>query len=138
MTKGTDIIGKSQKFENTKALIKKCNLIDDEFFRVVANDTAFCEELLRTVLGRTDIVVKSCNTQLGLNNLDSKSVVLDLVCSDETGSIFNVEIQKSNNDDMQKRMRYYAANIDIRNLKQGQAYAELPDVYSIMISDFDI
>ena len=129
---------KQEELKRTKELISRCNLIDDDFFKVVANDNAFCEELLHIVLDRPDIKVESCQTQMPFENLDSKSVVLDLICKDNSGTVFNVEIQKYNNDDIQKRMRYYTANIDVKNLKKAQHYKDLPDVYSIMISDFDI
>ena len=39
---------------------------------------------------------------------------------------------------MQKRMRYNISNLDTRSAETGIYYKDLPDIYAIMISQFDI
>jgi predicted transposase/invertase (TIGR01784 family) len=50
----------------------------------------------------------------------------------------NVEIQVSDRDSHPRRVRYYQSAIDWSILEKGAKYEELPDVYLIFISAFDI
>jgi predicted transposase/invertase (TIGR01784 family) len=63
---------------------------------------------------------------------------LDLLCEDEDHSIIHAEVQKKDDDDHQRRMRFNISNIDTVFTEKGIKYEELPDVYAIFISKFDI
>lgn len=51
---------------------------------------------------------------------------------------FGVEIQKRNDDDHQKRVRYNMANIDTSESEKGIKFDGLKDIYMIYISRFDM
>jgi hypothetical protein len=63
---------------------------------------------------------------------------LDLLCEDENHSIIHVEVQKRDDDDHQKRVRFNVSNIDTVFTEKGIKYEELPDVYVVFISKFDM
>lgn len=76
--------------------------------------------------------------QDSIRNIRGRSVVLDLKCISGASEIINVEIQKENKDNHQKRIRYNAANIDILESEKGVRFEELKDIYIIYISKFDL
>ena len=125
-------------FEEQKALIGQLNLMDDLFFHKVAEDTQACEEILRIILKKPDLQVKRCQPQRFLRNIDAHSVILDVLCTDESGRMFNIEVQKQDNDDHQRRVRFNISNIDTFFMEKGVSYADFPDVCVVYISAFDI
>ncbi|MBR6600083.1 MAG: PD-(D/E)XK nuclease family transposase, partial [Oscillospiraceae bacterium] len=77
-------------------------------------------------------------TQYSIRNLNTHSVTLDVLAEDSKSKIYNIEVQKPNNDYHPKRIRYYQSNIDISYLEKGVKYENLPDIYLIYITAFDI
>ena len=61
-----------------------------------------------------------------------------MLCVDSENVYYNVEVQKSDNDNHQKRVRYNGSNIDTYITEKGTEYKELPNVYVIYISEFDV
>ena len=125
-------------FEQKKALVQGFNLMDDDFFAVVMRDEKAFEVMLRILLQRDDLVVTDVRTQYELRNIVGHSVVLDGYATDSEGKLYNVEVQVRNNDYHPKRMRYYQANMDMSVLEKGKNYSELPELYLIFISTFDL
>lgn len=112
--------------------------IDDIFFFKLAENKGFCEELLQVILQNRKIEVVEHKPQAVLRNIKGRSVTLDLKCVDEDGTIFGVEVQKTDNDNHQKRVRYNMANIDTAESEKGVKFDELKDIYEIYISEFDV
>lgn len=121
-----------------QALIQQLNVIDDLFFQKVAEDKAVCEEILRIILQKPKLKVIEAQTQRFLRNIGAHSVILDLICQDENNSRINVEVQKSDDDDHVKRVRFNSSNIDTTFTEKGLDYKDLPDIYVIFISKFDM
>lgn len=121
-----------------QALIQQLNVIDDVFFHKIAEDKAVCEEILRIILQKPMLKVVDAQTQRFLRNIGAHSVILDLLCEDENGSRINVEMQKSDDDDHVKRVRFNSSNIDTIFTEKGLHYRDFPDIYIIFISKFDI
>ena len=126
-----------QTYEEQRAFVSKLNVIDDVFFQKMAEDKEVCEEILRIILEKPDLIVVETQTQRFLRNTGSHSVILDLLCQDRSGSYFNIEVQKSDDDDHQKRIRFNRSNIDTLFVERGIKYNELPDIYIVFISKFD-
>ena len=112
--------------------------IDDIFFFKLAEDKEFCEELLQVILENKNIKIVSHRPQSVIRNIKGHSVILDLECLDENNTLFDVEIQKHDNDDHQRRVRYNMANLDTKESEKGIKFKELKDIFMIYISDFDI
>ena len=72
-----------------KALVSQLNLMDDLFFHKVAEDSKACEEILRIILKKPDLKVNDCQPQRYLRNIEAHSVILDVLCTDESGRIFS-------------------------------------------------
>ena len=127
-----------QSYEKQKARIARLNLMDDQFFQKVAENPECCEDILRIILQMPDLCVIANQIERTIPNVTNKSVKLDLICEDADGNIFNVEVQKANDTNHQKRVRYNMACVDTLSAEKGADYADLPDVYVIFISAFDI
>ena len=125
-------------YEEQQTLVSQLNVMDDLFFQKMVEDMDVCEEMLRILLTMPALKMAQTQPQRFIRNVDAHSVVLDLLCEDENGNIITVEVQKTDNDDHQKRMRYNLANIDTTFVEKGIKYADLPDIYAIFISPFDL
>lgn len=120
------------------ALIQSLNVIDDVFFHKVAEDPEVCEEILRIILEKPKLKVIQCQVQRFLRNNGAHSVILDALCELDDGSLANIEVQKADDDNHQKRVRFNQSNIDTLFAEKGIKYQELPDIYMVFISKFDI
>ena len=47
------------------------------------------------------------------------NVIDDVLCQDSSGDYFNIEVQKKNDDDNQKRVRFNRSNIDTAFVESG-------------------
>ena len=113
------------------------NIIDDPMFEKMAEDIGFCEEVISTVLGQKVRVI-SVTPQKSIKNLQGRSVVLDVLCELEDGRRCNIEMQKANDDDHEKRVRYNTSCITANITDTGIKFEKVPDIISIFISKFDI
>ena len=116
----------------------RMNPIDDAFFVKMAEDPGFCEELLQVILEDKAIKVLENNHQYMIKNLQGKSCVLDLLCRLGSGKLVHVEVQKENDDDHQRRVRYNASVLTANITDPGDKYKLVPDIISIFISKFDV
>lgn len=126
------------ELDKQKELVKKLNIIDDTFFHKLVEDVGVCEEMLRTILEDDSIEVISSEPQKYLRNTQARSVILDVLCKDASGRRMNIEVQKADNGDHQRRVRYNGSNIDTYMTEKGIGFDKIPDVYIIFISKFDI
>lgn len=94
--------------------------------------------MLRIILEQPELKVIQCQVQRFLRNNGAHSVVLDALCEMDDGSMANIEVQKADDDDHQKRVRFNKSNIDTTFTEKGIKYRDLPDVYMVFISRFDV
>ena len=119
-------------------LIQKMCLMDDELMGVCFAGHKECTELLiRIILGRDDLTVKSSQVQKTLKGL-GRSVRLDIFAVDTKGKRYNIEFQRADKGASPERARFNAAMIDVTCLKPGQDFKELPEVYIIFITERDV
>ena len=118
-------------------IVKQLNIIDDTLFQKMAEDPGFCEEVISTVLEQK-VIVKEVTPQNSIKNLQGRSVTLDALCELENGKECNVEVQKANDDDHQRRVRYNTSCITANITDPGVKFKDVPDVISIYISKFDM
>ncbi len=116
---------------------EKLNVIDDALFQKMAEDPGFCEELISTILGQK-VIVKSVTPQNSIKNLQGRSVVLDALCILEDGRHCNVEVQKANDDNHERRVRYNTSCVTANITEPGTKFEKVPDVIGIFISRFDM
>ncbi len=120
------------------ALVQSLNVIDDILFHKIAEDPEVCEEILQIILEEPRLRVIHCQVQRFLRNSGAHSVILDAFCELGDGSYSNIEVQKADDDNHQKRVRFNQSNMDTLFTEKGIKYGELPDVYMVFISKFDI
>lgn len=124
--------------EEQMALVQSLNVIDDIFFHKIAEDPEVCEEILQIILENPKLKVIQCQVQRFLRNNGAHSVMLDALCELDDGSLANIEVQKADDDNHQKRVRFNESNIDTLFAEKGIKYEKLPDIYMVFISKFDI
>jgi len=124
--------------EEQMALVRSLNVIDDILFHKIAEDREVCEEILQIVLEMPNLKVIQSQVQRFLRNNGTHSVILDALCELDDGSMANIEVQKADDDNHQKRVRFNQSNIDTTFTEKGIKYKELPDMYMVFISKFDI
>ncbi|MDO4459796.1 MAG: PD-(D/E)XK nuclease family transposase [Clostridia bacterium] len=123
-----------ERFERVKDL----RPIDDVFFEVLADDIDVCQEILRTLMENDELIVNDVIVQSSERNLYGRSVRLDALCTLGDGTKCNIEVQRSDNDDHLKRARYNASVITSRETDVGEKFENIPELYIIYISEFDI
>ena len=125
---------KKERDEDLRGL----NPIDDLMFRKMAEHKEFCEEILRVILGDQKLVVTDNMQQFDLKNLQGRSVILDAKCITGDGRYINIEVQKANDDNHLKRVRYNASVLTANVTEPGKQFEFVPDVCIIFISAFDL
>ncbi len=116
---------------------KKLNPIDDLMFRKMAEDPSFCEEILRVILSDPNLIVLDTAPQWAGTNLQGRSVILDAKCQLSNEKQINIEVQKANDDNHQKRVRYNAAILTTNLSEPGEKFEQVPNVCIVFISKFD-
>ena len=113
--------------------------IDDDFMRCLFKDNIPLAELvLRIITARKDLVITDCETQRDMKRLaGARSICLDAYGTDSEGKKYDLEIQKAGDGADPHRARYYSSVLDVENLHSGQEFKELPDTYTIFITEKD-
>ena len=111
--------------------------IDDLMFRVMARDKAFCGELLGVLLQDPGLEVVECKPQSAVTNPQGRSAVLDALCELSDGRFVDVEVQRADDDDLQRRVRYYASLVTTDRTPPGARFADVPDVCVALVCEFD-
>ena len=114
------------------------NPIDDALFQKMAEDRGFCQEILQVILNDKALQVMDNVPQFMLKNLQGRSCILDVKCTLGDGRIVNAEVQKSDNDDHQRRVRYNAALLTANIAEPGDRFKAIPNVVVVFISKFDM
>lgn len=119
--------------------LKGLRPIDDDFMRCLFKDNIeLAEFVLRIITGKEDLVITECQTQKDMKRLvGARSVCLDAYGTDSGGKKYDLEIQREDRGANPHRARYHSSVLDIENLSAGQEFNELPDTYTIFITEKD-
>jgi hypothetical protein len=132
---------KLQSVQKTvEQIVDDMTLLDDDLMsKVFDGNIAATELLLRIILEKDDIKVKSVTGQRELKNpiVGGRNIRLDILASDSTGRNFNVEVQRRNKGADYRRARFHSSMIDTRMLEKKQDFEELLDSYVIFITEKD-
>ena len=121
-----------------KKIIASLTLMDDLSMQVVLEEQACTEYILQTILDKTSLKLMEQRLQKRLPNLHGRALVLDCLCTDEKGLLYNIEVQNSSAGAIPKRARYHAALMDTHTLQKGEKFSKLPESYVIFITDKDV
>lgn len=119
--------------------LKSLRYMDDDFMTVcLADNFEGVELILRIVLGRENIKIKSVRVQEPMMNLQGRSAILDVHAVDSTNKEFDVEIQRSDAGAGAKRARHNSSLLDAHILRPGEDTENIPDSYVIFITENDV
>ncbi|MCQ2549013.1 MAG: PD-(D/E)XK nuclease family transposase [Lachnospiraceae bacterium] len=124
--------------EEKREKIKELRPIDDVFFEALADDIKVCQEILRVILEDPKLTVEDVIVQSSKRNLYGRSVRLDALCTLGNGTKCNIEVQRSDNDNHLKRVRFNAASITVKDSNPNESFDDVLDMYVVYISEFDI
>ena len=65
-----------------------------------------------------------------------KQSIVDVLCTDEKGSQYIVEMQVARTTGFEKRAQYYAAKAYVTQMNSGEAYHKLKEIIFLAITDF--
>ncbi len=113
--------------------------IDADFMRCLFKDNIpLAEFVLRIITDKQDLIITDCETQKDMKRLaGAHSICLDAYGTDADGKRYDLEIQRQEKGADPHRARYHSSVMDVENLRSGQEFRELPDTYTIFITEKD-
>ena len=128
----------NQKKNRYLEKIKQLRLMDDTFFNSCFDGNIPCMEVvLRAVLGNDRLRVTEVITQQSVPNLYGRAVRFDALATDGE-TIYDVEIQRSDEGAIPRRARFNSSMIDSREISKGTLFPDLPETYVIFITEHDV
>jgi len=119
--------------------IQALRLIDDDFMSIFFDGyIEGAELLLKIILERDDLKVSEVKTQKQLNNINGRSIWLDIYATDSYGAKYDIEIRRANKGASPKRARYHSSMIDSDMLKESDGFTDLRENYVIFITENDV
>ena len=132
------IIELEQKKSRYLEKIKRLRLMDDMFFNSCFDGNIPCMEVvLRAVLGNDRLRVTEVITQQSVPNLYGRAVRFDALATDGE-TVYDVEIQRSDEGAVPRRARFNSSMIDSREVSKGTLFPDLPETYVIFITEHDV
>lgn len=113
--------------------------IDDTFMRCLFRDNLpLAQMVLRIITGKQDLVLTREETQKDLKRLlGARSLCLDVHGVDSEDREYDIEVQRADRGARPERARYHSAAMDIEVLDAGQEFEELPETYTIFVTEND-
>lgn len=112
---------------------------DDFMFSVVMRNPKYCKPFLERVLGVKIARIEYPKAQETIDiSANAKSVRLDIYVEDGNNTVYNIEMQTTENENLPKRTRYYQGMIDLNILDKGTNYKELKRSFIIFVCSFDV
>ena len=129
----------AQRKEEYRQKIKSFRLIDDTFMRKVFSDNLEGSTLLvQIILGRPDLKVTDVRTQEDIKNLEGRSVILDMLAKDAAGRLYNIEVQRKDEDAGVKRASLHSSLLMSHVCEPGCQPIDYPEIYIIFITENDV
>ena len=128
-----------QQHQEDLQRIRGFRLIDDDFMNACFdNNIEDTEFILRIILNRDDISVKSVKTQQVMKNLQGRDIWLDIDAKDQDNNEFDIEIQRADKGADRKRARYHSSMLDAHSLRPKEDFSALKENYVIFITENDV
>lgn len=118
--------------------VRNLRLLDDDLMTVVFEDKGCVELTLQIIMDKPDLKVTDCKTQVSLKNIHGKSARFDVWATDNSGTQYNIEIQRADKGAGCKRARYNSAMLDANITEPGDDCDKLPQTYVIFITEHDV
>ena len=107
---------------------------DFMFCKVMSTNLDLCKEVLELILNMNISRIELVESQKTFDiTALAKSIRLDVYVSDDSNTVYDVEMQTTLATDLPKRTRYYQGMIDLNLIEKGSPYKELKKTYIIFI-----
>lgn len=134
-------IDEKRELQHQKDLerLKKLRPIDDDFMRgMLQGQMPLAQFILRIVTSMPDLTLTKFETQADLKRVTgARNILLDAYGTDTQGKKYDLEVQRADAGARPHRARYHSSVMDVENLDAGQDFEELPDTYTIFITEKD-
>ena len=121
--------------KETKETAKNLRIIDDAFFRILAEKEDVCQEILQTILDDPELRVLRSEAQVTETSLH-REITMDALCITQGNRLCNIEMQKGIDDDV-PRTRFHASLVTSNHTPKGTRFSDVPDVTIVYISEYD-
>ena len=134
-----DLDSAEQKRQKDLERLRRLRPMDDDFMRCLFKDNIPLAQLvLRIITGKSDLIITDCQTQKDMKRLGgARSVCLDAYGTDSLNKKYDMEIQREDKGAEPQRARYHSSVMDIENLDANQKFSELPETFTIFITEKD-
>ena len=127
-----------QRQRNLAGLAEMRPLDDTLMRRMFKDNIELAQGVLRIILDKPDLIIKSLKTQVDMKQVGgARSICLDASGIDSKGTRYDIEVQKASYGADIHRARYYSSVLDVENLRAGQEFNALPEIYIIFITEKD-
>ena len=107
-------------------------------FRTVIIRKTFRAPLKTLITGKQDLILTREETQKDLKRLlSARSLCLDVHGIDSENRRYDTDVQRADSGARLERARYHSAAMDIEALNAGQEFEELPETYTIFVTEND-
>lgn len=124
--------------EEKIAAARAMNLFSNLFMSVALEDRAACEHVLRILTGIGTLTVIDQKTQYRVSNVIARDVVFDVLAQDDSGKLYNIEIQRADTINHPRRVALYAAEMIAEFMRKGAPVDDTPEVYIFYLSETDL
>lgn len=126
--------------EEKEKIVERLVIMDDAMFEAMCQSPDFVQELLQVVLNEPKLRIKpdTLVAQKSVKNLRGRSIRMDAYVEGEDNRIFNIEVQKADNCNHVKRVRYNASVITAHGSEPGDDFDDVQTLCMIYLSEKDI
>ncbi len=123
--------------------LSELSLIDDYLFGLFIQE-AGSEEVLKGLIERMlDIKVSKVSLKQKQHEISNEpnlhGIRIDAFIQDDLNTLYDIEVQTVNQNNIPKRMRYYQSLIDREQMPSGEYdYGKLPKTIIVFVTDFDL
>lgn len=131
---------KDRERQEDLARLRGLRPIDDDFMRCIFKDNIPLTQLVLSIITeKPDLTITSVETQKDMKRLvGARSICLDAYGVDSENKRYDFEVQRADHGAGKHRARYHSSSMDIENLDAGQEFDELPDTFTIFLTENDI
>ena len=114
---------------------EELSFTDDFMFgKVLQTHPDICRELIELILNVKIKVISFPDVQKSITiTSDGKGIRFDAYVEDDRNTVYDVEMQATDNKNLPKRSRYYQGMVDLNLIEKGENYNKLKSSYIIFI-----
>lgn len=123
--------------------LSELSLIDDYLFGLFIQEAGSEEVLKGLIECMLDIKVSKVSLKQKQHDISNEpnlhGIRLDAFIQDDFNTLYDIEVQTVNRNNIPKRMRYYQSLIDREQMPSGEYdYDKLPKTIIVFVTDFDL